>query len=172
VGEHCLREDVPEVLARAAGRALSGADTAALLRCFLLDASGTISWLEFERCWRALLQLGSTPGPGAHKVAGKLRRQAGAGAAQHRQQQAVATSQVGLEEAHAAAVSLFCYLCLHRHTLQSEFCPLPPPLQPPTAQQEVGWHHAAAPLMVRERCEAPGARYLPLRGTDVTRGAA
>ena len=71
----------------------------------------------------------------------------------------------------ASSAQLCCFHRLHNLTLQPDLCPSrPPPLQPPTAQQEVGWHHAAAPLLVRERCEAPGARYLPLRSTDVTRG--
>ncbi|KAI3431363.1 hypothetical protein D9Q98_004420 [Chlorella vulgaris] len=42
--------------------------------------------------------------------------------------------------------------------------------QPATTQQEVGWHHAAAPVERRQRSEEPATRYLPLRGSDVTRG--
>lgn len=42
--------------------------------------------------------------------------------------------------------------------------------EPRTAQAEIGWQHAAAPVVSRERCEAPGSRYVPLRGSDVTKG--
>lgn len=43
-------------------------------------------------------------------------------------------------------------------------------MQPATEGQAVGWHHAQAPLQARERREDAAARYMPLRGTDVTRG--
>lgn len=48
--------------------------------------------------------------------------------------------------------------------------PLLCPLQPSTSQAEIGWQHAAAPLPSRQPCDQPASRYVPLRGTDVTRG--
>lgn len=65
VGEYLLREDVPEVLQRALGRQLSGKETAALLKCFLLDIGATMSWAEFERSWGALQALTCRTGAAA-----------------------------------------------------------------------------------------------------------
>lgn len=94
-GEHMLREDVPEVLRRAAGLpgALSGADISCILATFRLDASGTISEAEFMSSWRALQQLGSAD-PAASASPGRRRGVAGraVGAAPR---QAPLTSQVG-----------------------------------------------------------------------------
>ncbi|PRW39350.1 GTPase Era [Chlorella sorokiniana] len=63
-GEHVLHEDVPEVLSRASGRPLSGADAAAVLRCFTLDAGAAMSSAEFWASWRALQQLGARAAAG------------------------------------------------------------------------------------------------------------
>lgn len=94
VGEHILREDVPSVVARAAGReAVAGPDLAAILKCFLLDVSATMSWPEFQRSWAALQALagGRNATPGA---AGRARGHAAAVAALSARQPAAPTSAV------------------------------------------------------------------------------
>lgn len=161
MGDHCLREDVAEVLARATGRALSAADSAALLRCFLLDASGTIGWPEFEQCWRALQQLGISGNTGGGSAAAaRLRKRAGVGAApqQRPQQQRVATSQVGLEEGEAhlplLTTVLLPLLALHNHNQPECRCHLSPPCTTTAAA------HGAA-----------GGGVAPRRGAGASQGA-
>ncbi len=65
------------MLARAAGRALSGADAAAVLRCFALDAGAAIAASEFWASWRALQQLGATTAA-THAGRGAVSRNPGA----------------------------------------------------------------------------------------------
>lgn len=129
VGQHILREDIAEAVCRAAGRDLTGVELAAVIKCFLLDISGTIAWPEFEKSWRNLQQLCSAATASQASGSGKnytsqLRQKAAAGSLQA----AAVCSQVGVVLSSACQQHCTLTQCLRTgHTLTSPglaACPL------------------------------------------------
>lgn len=146
-----LREDIPAVLASAAGRQPTGRDLAAVLRCFVLDVSAAISWSEFERSWRLLQRGGSVQAAtGRAGTRGFMGRRAnmvaseGSAALATKASHSTCSCEAEPFVAGTAEAS-------DTHALQLQ-----------TTQQEIGWHHTAAPM------HPPACR--STRGTDVTRG--
>lgn len=91
-GEHLPREDVPEVLRRAARLpTLGGPDAAAVLRAYRLDAAGLIDAAEFTSSWRALQRLTAAPSTGATGAGAAAQRRPGATSAAPRQAPALSS---------------------------------------------------------------------------------
>ena len=194
VGLHVLREDVPEVLGRAAGRELEAAEMAALVKTFVLDTSAAISWREFERSWAALQALLTTPAVPARAAArGKHAVLAAAtAAAAHQAARSIEVRGASKSRCTTSTSSGAC-LCWHTETHAPHGCAmygraghlcmhleLPsnrhaihrstrPDVQPRTGAAEIGFAHAGAPLPAKQRNESISDRYVPLKTSDVTR---